>query len=86
MPDWTQSPQELAERWAATCRKRSAQEKARFFVSLGYDLYSIGRSYLKLNLEKIDPREPAHPRSADILAIRKDRPDVARALGLDRDR
>jgi len=36
MPDWTQSPQELAERWQATCRMRSRPKRVAFFVSLGW--------------------------------------------------
>jgi hypothetical protein len=36
MPDWMQSPRELAERWEATCRKRNLQRRVAFFVSLGW--------------------------------------------------
>jgi hypothetical protein len=36
MADWTQSPRELAERWEATCRKRSLEQRVAFFVSLGW--------------------------------------------------
>jgi hypothetical protein len=36
LPDWAQSPQELLERWQATCRKRDLRKQAAFFVSLGW--------------------------------------------------
>jgi hypothetical protein len=36
LPDWAQSPQELGERWQATCRKRDLRKQTAFFVSLGW--------------------------------------------------
>jgi hypothetical protein len=36
LPSWARSPQEVLERWHATCRKRNLREQAAFFVSLGW--------------------------------------------------
>jgi FkbM family methyltransferase len=54
----------------------------RFLRSFGYALYSVGRSFLKVNLHKVDPDEVTHPDCCDLLAVRADASaEVLRALG-----
>ena len=56
----------------------------RFLRSFGYSLYSIGRSFLKVKVLKVELDTVAHPECCDLLAIREDAlPEVSRALGLD---
>ena len=54
-----------------------------FFRTLGYELFAVGRSYLRVNLSPVDLADPRHPPCADLMAVHpRALPEVAKALRL----
>ena len=50
-----------------------------FLRSFDYELFAVGRSFLKVNLLKADLTNPEHPRCQDLFAVHK---SVLRDLSL----